>query len=315
MKTKPRISDTRRRGRGIRAFAVLLLASALAGCADKDLFEAARTGNERRVRDLLTADPGALHVRDSVGRTALHHAAESGEAALIGLLLESGADPFALDRLGFTPLDYARFSGRTEAVDVLEKRLSIFEAVRRGEPDLVSKVLSENPDSLNHAGAGGRTPLHIALDQPSTAMLERLLQEGADPNTPLPTGESPLQRAAERGETAKVLLLVSAGADPDRLDQRGRGPLYSAIGLGNAEIIHILLQHGANPNLEFAEGLTPLQAAAQKGQTDTVQLLLSKGGRAEAQNENGRDALYWARKHRHYSLASILEETLRGDDD
>lgn len=210
---------------------------------------------------------------------------------------------------------YARFSGRTEAVDVLEKRLSIFEAVRRGEPDLVSKVLSENPDSLNHAGAGGRTPLHIALDQPSTAMLERLLQEGADPNTPLPTGESPLQRAVERGETAKVLLLVSAGADPDRLDQRGRGPLYSAIGLGNAEMIHILLQHGANPNLEFAEGLTPLQAAAQKGQTDTVQLLLSKGGRAEAQNENGRDALYWARKHRHYSLASILEETLRGDDD
>lgn len=299
----------------LKGLAVAVVAASLSGCAERDLFEAAADGREREIHARLDADPGALHARDSVGRTALHRAAESGAPAAVVALLDAGADPFALDRLGFTPLDYARFSRNEGVVEIFTKRMSLLEAVRRGEPELVSKVLSDDPEAVDRSGAGGLAPLHLALDQPSPAMLEQLLREGADPNTPLPTGESPLQRVVERRDRAMVRLLIDAGADLDRLDPRGRSPLYSAVGVGDLEIIALLLERGANPNLEFAEGLTPLQIAAQKGRIETVQLLLSKGARPDGRNQDGRDGLYWARKHRHYSLASILETHLRGDDD
>ncbi|MCA9413890.1 MAG: ankyrin repeat domain-containing protein, partial [Candidatus Omnitrophica bacterium] len=92
-------------------------------------------------------------------------------------------------------------------------------------------------------------------------------------------------------------------------------PIYAAIQRGDAQAVDLLLEHGANSNLELAEGLTPVQIAAQKGEIEIVKMILTRGGIIEAMNRDGRDALYWAKKHGHYRLAHLIEEEIRTDDD
>jgi ankyrin repeat protein len=290
-----------------------LFTLSLLGCERGDIFEAASRGDTRGVTQLLQSDRGFAYVRDPVGRTPLHRAAEHGHSETIAFLIEMGVDPASLDRVGFSALDYARLSGSEEAVTLLEAKISLIEAILRNEEAIMERILAQDPEAVNRIGPDGIAPLHLSMDDPQT--LEFLLNHGADPNVPFSDGESPLQRAVQDKDLRVIELLLSAGANPDSLDERGRSPLYDAIQTGNQEILGLLLNRGANPNLEMAEGLTPLQIAAQKGQSETIDKLLGSGATLEAKNEKGRDALYWARKHHHYSLAHFIAETLRIDDD
>jgi hypothetical protein len=54
------------------------------------------------------------------GRTPLHHAAAAGEVDTIRLLLDRGADPSLRDNVfRATPIEWARFFDRTDAIEVL----------------------------------------------------------------------------------------------------------------------------------------------------------------------------------------------------
>lgn len=63
------------------------------------LCEATARGREEHLRLLLEAGAD-VNQRDWVGRSALHHAASSDNAAAIRMLLAAGADPTAKDRIG-----------------------------------------------------------------------------------------------------------------------------------------------------------------------------------------------------------------------
>lgn len=285
------------------------------GCDQGDIFEAVNRGRTAQVEKLLQSDPGLAYARDAVGRTPLHLAAERGDSRTIAFLLERGADSGSLDRIGFSALDYARLSGGEESIALLEDRVSLPEAIRRGEESLMERIVSQDPSVVNRPGPDGTAPIHIALREKNSAALEFLLLKGADPNCVFPNGESPLQKALAEKEIRSVRLLLEAGADPNFLDDRGRTPLYLAIQMGESGIIDLLIEKGANPNIEMTEGLTPLQIAAQLGQRETVEKLIASGGVVETRNENGRDALYWAQKHHHYALAHFIAEIIRIDDD
>lgn len=60
-----------------------------------------------RVIDLLLAHGAALNDADNRGRTALMMAAESGDAAVVGILIRRGADRARKDKSGQTALDLA----------------------------------------------------------------------------------------------------------------------------------------------------------------------------------------------------------------
>ncbi|POM64911.1 LOW QUALITY PROTEIN: Hypothetical protein PHPALM_19495, partial [Phytophthora palmivora] len=76
------------------------------------------------VRSLI--DLGAdLDAKDSAKHknTALHYAAYSNRIAQLEILLDAGADTFALNAKGHTALDVARLRGRKEATAALTSRL------------------------------------------------------------------------------------------------------------------------------------------------------------------------------------------------
>ncbi|TYZ63509.1 hypothetical protein PybrP1_010321 [[Pythium] brassicae (nom. inval.)] len=73
---------------------------------------------------------------------------------------------------------------------------------------------------------------------------------------------TPLHWAAVNGAAAVVELLLEAGADPNFQDARGRSPLHWAARLNRVEVVRCLLAKGAQPGLADLDLLTPLVCAA-----------------------------------------------------
>lgn len=76
-------------------------------------------GHAAVVGVLLEAGAEPARSKGRGGTTPLHLAAESGDLALLELLLEKGADVGVEDDLGRTPVDMARRSGHAKAADYL----------------------------------------------------------------------------------------------------------------------------------------------------------------------------------------------------
>lgn len=63
------------------------------------------------VKEMVAKNPAMLSKRDDNGWTCLHHDALAGNAAIVQILLEAGADPQAKTNHGMTPIQLARSLG------------------------------------------------------------------------------------------------------------------------------------------------------------------------------------------------------------
>lgn len=135
----------------VRLLAVAFVAAVMAlaaGCGgeaapptpSEEIMAAARGGDVAQVRRLLDADVTLLNARDAEARTPLHHAASGGSAAVVGLLLEEGAEVSARDKWGVTPLERAALSGSRETVALLMKAAG----EGGGEDGLMGKAVERN---------------------------------------------------------------------------------------------------------------------------------------------------------------------------
>ncbi len=87
----------------------------------------------------------------------------------------------------------------------------------------------------------------LAANQGDAAMLETLLDGGADANEQLPLGRRPLMLAARSGRVDAVNVLLDHGADPNASEtQRGTTALMQAADQGHADVMKVLIEHGAN---------------------------------------------------------------------
>jgi ankyrin repeat protein len=115
------------------------------------------------------------------------------------------------------------------------------------------------------------------------ADVERLLEQGADPNARNDEGATPLMRAADSVDATRLLL--EYGADANARSDQWRTPLIIAAGrAGAAPVIKLLLDYDADPSAE-APGLggttSPLIEAAYRGDAAAMRLLLQYGARAK----------------------------------
>ena len=130
------------------------------------------------------------------------------------------------------------------------------------------------------------TALHWALSDPMKVKL--LLLHGAAIDARTVDGRTALHAAAMQPMGGRVVkLLLEVGADVDARSMTGNTPLFGAAAAGLENTL-LLLDHGANPNIPSQTGATPLMVART---ADVVWLLVAKGAHINARSKRGETAL------------------------
>jgi ankyrin repeat protein len=119
--------------------------------------------------------------------------------------------------------------------------------------------------AVNARDARGKTPLFLAVSISTTtpAMVQLLLDHGADVNAVAQDGSAPLGNAVLIGTTDIVTLLLEHGADVNYQAQHADNALASAIRLASPTLVRLMVEHGADVNQKNLYGKTPLKAAAE----------------------------------------------------
>jgi len=251
---------------GHRAVADFLLSRG----ARHHVFSAIAMNLADEVRGIVAADPSALNrrmSRNENNQLPLHFAVRMGRPSMVGLLLELGADPLAVDSAGMPAAGYATAPDTDRAVMERIRHMASAELVsaerghrapRGGMMDLVALLslgdwqtaaifMDGNRELVEKSGMDGGS-LHLLAKRGDARAVKWLLDHGANPNARWPHWDAevtPLHLAASRGHTDVVRRLLAAGADPAIRDSKHDG---DAIGwaefFGQPAIVQILKNRG-----------------------------------------------------------------------
>jgi ankyrin repeat protein len=106
---------------------------------------------------------------------------------------------------------------------------------------------------------GGYMPLHLAAQSGSAAVLDMLLNAGADASVPTSTGATALMLAAASGNAKAVELLLTRSADVNATERaHGQTALMFAAAAGRADVVRTLMARGAKH--EIATKIIDLEA-------------------------------------------------------
>lgn len=159
------------------------------------LADAAMKGDKETVKTLLKqgADVG---VAQGDGMTALHWAAERGDAELAQLLIVAGANVQAVTRIGlYTPLHLA---------------------AKSGSADVAKLIINAGADVNAKSDPSGATPIHLAALSGSATVINLLADAKADVNAKENEWEqTPLIFAASQNRAEAITALLKRGADPN----------------------------------------------------------------------------------------------------
>src|SRR5262245_4264857 len=135
----------------------------------------------------------------------------------------------------------------------------------------VLELLHHHRVTVN-GSAGGVPPLVYMMQWATDAAGPRwLLEHGADPNLAWgPSDEAPLHVAARRWDVALVEALVQHGADPLKRRSDGSTPHTLAELYGNGAIAAWLLAHGASDELSPVERFVAACARADRTAADAM---------------------------------------------
>ncbi|XP_063396571.1 uncharacterized protein LOC134681083 [Mytilus trossulus] len=264
-----------------------------------------------------------IHVRDSLGRNALHYASERSSLEMVVILYDIGCK-----------IDHLSASGKSV----------LHAACRGGNEDIVEFFLNRGCD-VDHADNQDETPLFMACEGSNCKIVDILIKHNCDVHKINSVGCNSLQKPSLNGHADIVYILVKNGININQTDDWNNTPLFYACLHGNIDVINLLLENKCEVNIPNKEGnivlhiscwlghlemtqlllqnqsnvdqpdklkLTPLHLAATAGYNDIVELLIENGCDINACDINGRNALHYAcmQKVEHGNI-NILREFSR----
>ena len=214
-----------------------------------------RNNNLTNAAELLARFPGKLDDVTDFGQPLLYRAAQGGNEAQLNFLLEHQVDPNRATQFGETPLTSAINSRHWwGALRLVHAGASVTTTNTQTWP-VLAQLLN-----------GWWSPVNA--DDGRAALLEAMLERGADPFVPWTRGnpQSILEQAlnAHAGEVGDALLTNRASVT--RLTPRGDTALHLAARWGMTNALEVLLQAGFPVDQTNADGLTPLQCIADSAE-------------------------------------------------
>lgn len=187
-----------------------------------------------------------------------------------------------------------------------------FTAAMRNDESTVIELTLLGFD-LNTRNEKGETGLTLAIRQGATKVANFLLDQNVvDVNSKNGAGETPLMLAAIKGEVALARrLIVDRKA---QVNHPGWTPLHYAASSkepASREVARLLLEHHAYIDAESPNKTTPLMMAAQYGQFEVLELLLEEGADASLRNQQGLNAIDFARRAGREAAARRIAEAVR----
>ena len=163
------------------------------------------------------------------GKTALHFAAQAGQANTVRTLLTHGATANLKDRLGHTAIFYACKEGKADVLEAL----------------VIHETFDETQLKTKHINALLLTACNGTDDQGAVDVIKTLFQFGGSVNcTQEKTGNSMLHIAVESGHLlTATYLLEQAGAEPNATNYNGETAAFFVNGR-NPAMIQLLDAHG-----------------------------------------------------------------------
>ena len=182
-------------------------------------------------------------------------------------------------------------------------------AAQTGDLQSVNKLIEAGAE-MESPGPGDFTPLLFAAQNGHLEVVRALLKEGADCNkmsTLCNCGA--LALAAQNGHLEIVEDLLEVGVDVDQKDFEGPTALMQASLCGRLDVVTLLLEKKANVNQADTDGSTALILAAQEGHLEIVKALLERGADRKAMT-SGYTAYQLALGHGHLEVAAVLKSSL-----
>jgi uncharacterized protein len=223
------------------------------------LMFAAQRGDVDTARVLLNAGAKPNEAQPNTKLTPLIIASAMVHKRMVELLLDNGADPNAVEWIGYSPLGWVvrdshygiDLTAKDKVVDVVKLLVA-----HGANPNF--RLKNEKSKTVNDVSLTGATPLLLAAEVNNTGAVKALLEGGANPRI-----------TTEQGTTA---LAMAAGAGTDI--QRMRSPEERAMAI---DTVKLLVEQGIDVNAVGQYGWTALHAAAYQGLTDVIEYLVSKG--------------------------------------
>ncbi|XP_071008505.1 ankyrin repeat family A protein 2-like isoform X3 [Oncorhynchus clarkii lewisi] len=169
-----------------------------------------------------------------------------------------------------TTLTNKHRGNEVSSTPLLVHSLSIHQLAAQGEMVFLASRIEQ---VINLQDEEGFTPLMWAAAHGQIAVVEFLLQNGADPNLLAKGRESALSLACSKGYTDIVKMLIDCGVDVNEYDWNGGVPVLYAVHGNHLRCVEILLESGADPTIESDSGFNAMDMAVAMGHRNVQQVM------------------------------------------
>lgn len=209
----------------------------------------------------------------------------------------------------------------------------LFEAIKAGRVDEVTRLVRENPALAGARDASGASAVLVATYNMKPDVVAALIELGAPidifeasalgrvdrlralldsqptrVSEHAPDGFTPVALAAFFGQPDAVRVLIAAGAD---VNAAAKNPLkvqalHAAVAGRKLEIVKAVLAAGGDPNAQQQAGFRPIHEAGARGDRVLAELLIAHGADPSLPNDAGVTAIDLAREKGHAEFADWL---------
>jgi len=261
-------------------------------------------GNAYIINRIL--DHGAsIDARNKAGDTSLTIAVRQNEEEAGLLLLSRGADIFAVNAKGESPL-YLTFPSPERRNSTLRQWMlnqqtlgardglgnTALHYIAQWRFDTWVPVLIKMGANTEAVNATGETPLFAAVKQDSPSTIKALLDNGGSIYARDTLGNSLLHAAVRWHAIRGAETLLDKGLDINCHALNGKTPLHDSIRWWIPDMELLLLKRGADIEVRDAEGNTPFMEAILAGNAPSMEQLFRRGADLKTRNFKGDTALH-----------------------
>jgi ankyrin repeat protein len=187
----------------------------------------------------------------------------------------------------------------------------LYDAAAAGDVDGVRRALDAGTP-VDTRGAGGRTPLFVAVTGDHVEVARLLVEAGADPDAPDDRHDTPFLETGVSGSVAMLDVLLTADPDVTIVNRFGGVAVIPASERGHVDYVRTVLERTAIDVDHVNDlGWTALLECVVLGDgtaryQEIARILVAHGADVTIPDKQGVDALEHARARGFTEIADIL---------